>query len=211
MTSRNTKTKLPHQNRMSVMPTRPTAAASNLAQQRPQPIETIASASGLSSSQPNFKKPSGLPIRKPVGTKVNVNKCQYCDKSFVKVQGMTTHLLEKCEKIPASVRRQLLQKNEKNDEKNSKQVSRRKTQAFRQEIDSISKYSRFFVNLTNEPGQVDVANGLTNLRAELRKVKSAHTGVVRTPNKSIRCHICNKLFLDCVKYADHSANHPSLN
>lgn len=137
---------------------------------------------------------------------------------------MRTHLLEKCEKIPAPARRQLKVQNktmEENnvDEVNSKQVSRRKTYAFRQDIDTISKYSRLFANLTNEGASgmrgdgaaaIEVENGLKNLRAELRKMKGPHTGITRTPSKPIRCHICNKLFFDCVEYADHSTNHPPL-
>lgn len=132
---------------------------------------------------------------------------------------MTTHLLEKCEKIPASARRQLLQKNENSDETKSKLVSRHRPQV---EIDSVSKYSRFFVNLRNDDASgmqgggggvtaINVENGLKNLRAELRKIKNAHTGIIRTPSKPIRCHICKKYFLDCVEYADHSTNHPAFN
>lgn len=176
--------------------------------------------SSSSSSQVTFTKPSGVPVRlRPTPAAAasgsGSGNCQYCDKFFAKSHGMTMHLLEKCEKIPASVRRQLLKKEGKIDEANSKQVSR-KSFAFRQDIDSISKYSRFFVNLTNEgvrdegAAAIDVENGLKNLRAELRKTRGAYTGIKRTPSKPIRCHICKKLFLDCVKYADHSTNHPPL-
>lgn len=177
-----------------------------------------------SSLQTKFLKPSGVSLRKPVAptsssamvTSNSSGKCQYCDKFFAKSHGMMTHLLEKCEKIPASARRQLSQKEKDCDEANSKQVSRRKTEAFRQDNDFVSKYSRFFVNLTNDGASgvqgdgiaaIDVEKSLKNLRSELRKIKSAYTGITRTPSKPIRCHICKKLFLDCVEYADHSANH----
>lgn len=76
----------------------------------------------------------------------NGNICQYCDKFFAKSHGMKTHLLEKCEKIPAPVRRQLMNISR---ETNSKQVSRTRS-GIGQGIDSISKYSRFFQNLTND-------------------------------------------------------------
>lgn len=182
-------------------------------------------ANHTSSLQTKFLKPSDVPLRKPVAptsssamvTSKSSGKCQYCDKFFAKSHGMMTHLLEKCEKIPASARRQLLQKEKDCDEANSKQVSRRKTEAFRQDNDFVSKYSRFFVNLTNDGVQgdgiaaIDVEKSLKNLRSELRKIRSAYTGITRTPSKPIRCHICKKLFLDCVEYADHSANHPPQN
>lgn len=116
---------------------------------------------------------------------------------------MLTHLLEKCEKIPALARR-LLHKEETVQETYSKKPR----SGIGQDIYSVSKYSRFFQNLTNDnqseiPGSVDIENGLRNLRAELKKMKIAHPGIVRTPNKSLRCHVCKKLFLDCVDYADH--------
>lgn len=162
--------------------------------------------------QAKFVRPeNGTTIRKPSES----NKCKYCDKCFVKSNAMKAHLLEKCEKIPASARRQLLQKEESCGEAKSKQVSRRKYHAFnQQENDSISKYSRFFLNLRNDMqgvATIDVENGLKNLRAEIRKTKSGHSGIARTPNKPIKCHICNKLFLDCVEYADHITKHTSLN
>lgn len=116
---------------------------------------------------------------------------------------MTTHLLEKCEKIPAVVRRQLLKKAEITNDVSSKQKQR---EGLRHESDSISKYSRFFVNISNgTPGlqSDEVEKGLKNLRAELRKTAFAHTGITRTPNKTLRCHICKKHFLDCVDYAVH--------
>lgn len=168
---------------------------------------SLVSSSGASVKQ-EFRKPNAVPLRTTKTTLVNTLKCQYCDKCFVKSQGMTTHLLEKCEKIPASVRRQLLQKAENCNEATSKQLSR---QALRQEFDSISKYSRFFVNVSNEGAsgmQIDeVEKGLRNLRAELRKTKNAHTGIIRTPSKPIRCHICKFVTLDCVEYADHISKH----
>lgn len=173
-----------------------------------------------SSGKVNFVKPSGLPVRKsviPANTPASTSgsKCQFCDKYFAKNHGMTTHLLEKCEKIPASVRRTLLQKKDNSDEIKSKQVSRHRTHAFGQDIDSISKYSRFFVNVSNGGASgmpsddvtgIDVENGLKNLRAELRKIKSVHTGIIRTPSKPLRCHICKKIFFDCVEYAEHSSS-----
>lgn len=152
-----------------------------------------------------FRKPE-VPARK-----INGFKCQYCDKNFVKNHGMTTHLLEKCEKIPASVRRQLLQKQESCNSAICKNVIPLNK---RQEIDFISKYSRFFAIVTNESASGmqgdDVEKGLKDLRAEVRKIKSGHTGIIRTPNKPLRCHICKKQFLDCVEYALHSSSHAQI-
>lgn len=170
------------------------------------------SSSVLSAANSEFRKPNEVEIRtnKPKLSSSTSLKCQYCDKCFMKSHGMTTHLLEKCEKIPASVRRQLLKKAEISNDVTSKQLLR--YEALRYETDSISKYSRFFVNVSNDGTsglqKDEVEKGLKNLRAELRKIKGAHTGIIRTPNKPLRCHICKKHFLDCVDYAEHITNHP---
>lgn len=151
--------------------------------------------------KPEFRKPEQITLRANKPT-----QCQYCDKFFVKSQAMTTHLHEKCEKIPAVVRRQLLKKADITNDATSKQKQR---ESLRHESDSISKYSRFFVNLSNGAGlqSDEVEKGLKNLRAELRKTKGGHTGIIRTPKKTLRCHICKQLFLDCVDYAEHISNH----
>lgn len=187
---------------------------------QPQP-STSSSSTQTTSTAANpvrFIKPSAVPVRKPPisvssAAKPNTIKCQYCDKCFIKSHGMKTHLLENCDKIPPAARRQLLKKEETSIEEvqcNSKQVSRRRTQAFDREIDFISKYSRLFKNVTNDSGTQtsatnDIETGLKTLRNELRKANSAHTGIARTPSKPIRCHICKKIFFDCVEYAEHSS------
>lgn len=172
------------------------------------PLPSVSSSTAI--EKQTFRKPTEGPLRSNKIAKSNSQKCQYCDKCFVKSCGMETHLLERCDKIPASVRRQLLQKTESCKNTNSKQISR---ETLRQETDSIWKYSRFFINMSNEgtvdTGSHDVEESLKILQAELRKNKSSHTGIMRTPNKPLRCHICKKLFLDCVEYADHISNHPS--
>lgn len=129
------------------------------------------------------------------------NKCRYCDKFFAKSHGMKLHMLEKCEKIPSTVRRNMKMANN-GDEPKSK-ILRRKTLISDQEIDPISKHCRFFANL----------NGSITMQAavekELRKIKGAHLGITRTPSKAIKCHLCKKSFFNCVAYADHIANHPT--
>lgn len=133
--------------------------------------------------------------------KPNINKCKYCDKSFVKINAMATHLLEKCEKIPSAVRRQLF-----SDEANNSKQRRHRENL---QNDNIYKYSSFFDEIRKnieEPAAIE--SSLKHLREEFRKTKNVHTGIIRTPKKPLRCHICKKVFMDCVKYADHITNHP---
>lgn len=175
----------------------------------PSQSASTSSATTTAPAKQEFRRPVEVPLRSSKMTKVTNLQCQYCDKCFVKSQGMTTHLLEKCDKIPASARRKLLQKAESSNSTTSKQLSK---QTMRQDTDSISKYSRFFVNMSKEGASGmqgdDVEKRLQILQTELRKIKNSHTGIIRTPSKSIQCHICKKLFLDCVEYADHTSNHP---
>lgn len=179
------------------------------------PLTSSASASS-NLGQPKFIRPKPVAAVKQTVSDSSGSKCQYCGKFFAKIHGMNTHLLEKCEKIPTSARRQLNCQQQPNaassEESNSKQVSSRKTKLFGQEIDPISNYCRFFANINGSSGmqEEDVANGLKNLRAELRKRKSVYTGITRTPSKAITCHLCKKSFFDCVEYADHISNHPDI-
>lgn len=163
------------------------------------PVAIRAQRSTISSSEPACESITNQRkcIKPPNG-----NKCQYCDKFFAKSHGMSIHLLENCERIPAAVRRQLLQKTEMCDESNSKRIAK-KLQI--KEIDATSKYSRFFANLN---GSLSIQ---ADVEKELRKIKGAHLGITRTPSKAIKCHLCKKSFLNCVAYADHSTNHPALN
>lgn len=166
------------------------------------PTTSSVPSSAAASAKPEFRKPNEIEPRTNKPKVANGLKCQYCDKCFVKNHGMTTHLLEKCEKIPAIVRRQLIVSHSK-----SKPLLRQ--EELRHESD-LTIYSRFFVNISNEGASSlhgdEVVKGLKNLRAELRKIKSAHTGIIRTPNKTLRCHVCKKHFLDCVEYAEHITN-----
>lgn len=168
-----------------------------------------------SSSKPNkfvTPKPSATALIKTNST----NKCQYCDKPFVKEHALKIHLFEKCEKIPAARRRQLLQIDERNKAINNNcKPSSEKPFNNARSFDIVLKTSRFFVDLTNEA--VSGINGersdnvaaidLNGLTADLKKYSNAHLGVKRTPSKSIRCHVCNKIFLNCAEYAAHVTDH----
>lgn len=172
------------------------------------------SSNSSSTNKATFIKPNVIPLRtrSMVSSSVLPNgdsngKCQYCDKFFAKAHGLLTHLEDKCEKIPPPARRQLkLQKEKPTDETNSKQNA-----ILHQDISKHNKYSRFFLNITNEGASgvaaIDIENGLKNLRSELRKIKGPHFGITRTPSKAIRCHLCKKAFLNPIEYADHSTNH----
>lgn len=185
-------------------------------------IETKASTSRLTqfiktpapsnTNQNKFITP--MPTATPIIRTNSTNKCQFCDKPFVKEHALKIHLFEKCEKIPAARRRQLLQIDERNKAiNNCKQASH--TPFDKRSFDIVLKTSRFFVDLTNEA--VSGINGgksgdaaaidFDGLKADLKKYSNAHLGVKRTPSKTIRCHVCNKIFLNCAEYATHVSDH----
>lgn len=204
-------------------------ATSSESESTPTPSSTVASTSGGTSDSATVKKeifakptpllsnnkPKTGQSKLPVANLALGFKCKYCDRNFAKNFGLDQHLLEKCEKIPATHRRLLL-KNE-NDQAISNQKNRK------QDITHLSqrnnetwKHSRFFVEKINQAvsnAQNDcnatnyVESDLNSLRSELKLLSNAHSGVKRTPKKSLKCHICNQIFWDCVEYAVHSSNH----
>lgn len=177
-------------------------------------IQTPASSN---TNQNKFVTP--MPTATPIIRTNSTNKCQFCDKPFVKEHALKIHLFEKCEKIPAARRRQLLQIDERNKARNNcKQASHtpfNKPRTF----DIVLKTSRFFVDLTNETVSGNnceksgdaAAIDFDGLKADLKKYSNAHLGVKRTPSKSIRCHVCNKIFLNCAEYATHVSDHQTVN
>lgn len=120
--------------------------------------------------------------------------------------------MEKCEKIPAAHRRLLLKNGENGQNKNRK-IALDTNLSVAKNVQTW-KHSRYFVERMNEAINEDGAmnnmiTGLNELRKELKIISNAHTGVKRTPKKTLRCHICNEKFINCVEYALHTANHAS--
>lgn len=135
-------------------------------------------------------------------------QCTYCDKRFAKEHGLNLHLQDKCEKIPAAQRRLLMRPG--NSTRKLVPIARQ-THA----SDLISNNSRFFLNITNEAASGlhcsenddAMTSGLNELKANMKKMSKTYMGVTRTPNKSIKCYICYRAFLNCAEYASHVVEH----
>lgn len=137
-------------------------------------------------------------------------KCTYCDKKFVKEHALNMHLQDKCDKIPATQRRQLLQKMSGSIDSKHEHPIIRKVRASR----FIPNDSRFLLDITNEAASglhqsenSEAAKGFIQLKASMRRLSKAYMGITRTPSKSIKCHICRRAFLNCAEYATHVVEH----
>lgn len=215
---------VPAQSRLSIYTTRPSISRRPL-KTPPSIASTSASTSVVDAKKETFAKPLARPM---VGTSIKVAasklpvvssnsfKCKYCDRTFVKSVGLEHHLMENCEKIPASQRRLLL----KNDADPTKDKNRKpyshKIVLNARKIEQTWEHSRFFLEKINQAKSIttddndatsNIESGLSNLRNEMKLLSNAHTGVKRTPKKLLKCHMCEKKFLDCVQYAIHISNH----
>lgn len=107
-------------------------------------------------------------------------KCKYCDKKFDIALALNKHLESHCTKIPAADRRRLLSKN----------VNQNKGQQVSSTSSSETKHK-------NRSSIFEINN--SNIVGELL----GHSGIYRTPAKSIRCNICGITFINCYDYAEH--------
>lgn len=179
-------------------------AANHRPQQRPQ-------AKALAAPKPSRKTvaPPKPPSNATQSQCNEPSKCTYCDKTFVKGLAFKLHLLNNCEKIPATQRR-LLQ-DTRPASSNSKPlvtvVGRTRSSQL------MPNRSRFFLDVTNgaaaaaEAGARRSDTGLGALAANMKRLPNTFSGVTRTPSKSIKCHICRRAFLNCAEYAMHVVEH----
>lgn len=129
---------------------------------------------------------------------------------------MDVHLLEKCEKIPASQRRLLTQNGGGDVNSSGKQVFGKVKRAFNLKSKNLIRLDRFLDEITDEAASQNAgvdknaAVDLQNVKEEMKKIKNiplGHSGIIRTPKKAMTCHVCKRIFLDVVEYAEHCTNH----
>lgn len=137
-------------------------------------------------------------------------QCKFCDRKFEKPFALENHLQMNCSKIPPSERRKIFSENKSNNQikattsqgstLNGKSVVKKSTigMAF-----NSKRLTRLLTDLNSELQ----SNG-SQSNDDLPEFKSlGHTGIYRTPSKKLICKVCNKTFINCVKYADHCMQH----
>lgn len=117
--------------------------------------------------------------------------CKYCDKKFAIAKGLDDHLLTKCPKIPPKDKKKLLSQN-----------------YHARELEVSRKTPRTPANNAMDSSEASVSSSGGSMppptkHSVPKSNKSAHTGVVHTPNKMITCMACGLKFASVIKYTVH--------
>lgn len=122
--------------------------------------------------------------------------CKYCDKTFQIPKALDDHLLLKCPKIPPKDKKKLL----------SQGHAARELEYSRKAPGNRSTYQLNAMD-SSEASCSSVASGSSMLpprSAGIPKTnRSAHSGLVHTPNKQITCMACGIKFSSVVSYTIH--------
>lgn len=114
--------------------------------------------------------------------------CKWCDKKFQLETALFNHQTEKCTKIPVVEKRKVL------DQQDKKEKVRRRTTLFAAPMMTKKKSPRKLKG--NETLNKSAANKSMN-----------KSGVLITPKKSLKCHICKEIIPDAIGLANHILGH----
>lgn len=117
--------------------------------------------------------------------------CKWCDKSFQLDVALFNHQTEKCLRIPFNEKRKLLPQKEK------KETDRRRTNLFTVPVPKNRSPMRKTTRSTKTSG--DAMNKSGN---QLNK-----SGILITPKRSLKCHVCQSIVPDAISLANHILNH----
>lgn len=167
----------------------------------------------------NFHKT--LPTIKKMPPPTTALKCKYCDRCFGLQFALDKHLMENCAKISPVERKRLIEVAEQQKIAKSKTQNGNK-KSHKSHVFNLNSNKIFnSVNLdgvsidaTNSGvgGKcIDACDGEAN-NSNIFKIPTVHlghSGIYRTPTKSIPCKICNTIFFNAVEYAQHCVDaHP---
>lgn len=144
----------------------------------------------------------------------NVFQCRFCDKKFDKTFALKKHMEENCTKIQPATRKRMFADAYKSSEaagKKQNSITKAPLRSSASALANSARFTRLLTDLINESrsngdGQ---RNTMTAEETKLRlsNMSLGHCGVYRTPTKSIKCNICNAVFMNVVLYAEHSLLH----
>lgn len=148
-------------------------------------------------------------------------KCKYCDRCFGLQFALDKHLMENCTKISPVERKRLIEVAEQQKIAMSKTQNGNK-KSHKSHVFNLNSNKIFnSVNLdgvsidANNSGvggkRIDAYDGEAN-DSNIFKIPTnnlGHSGIYRTPTKSIPCKICNTIWFNAVEYAQHCVDaHP---
>lgn len=130
-------------------------------------------------------------------------KCKYCDRGFSLQFALDKHTVENCTKISPAERKRIIAVNEAKSKCGNTNQSNTDMDVTKINWQTISNR----VNLQAGGAALDACDGSDNSLHKLPNM--GHSGIYRTPSKSIPCKICNIVFMNCVEYAEHCVEqHP---
>ena len=103
-------------------------------------------------------------------------------------QALDSHYIRYCTKIPAAAQKKIMAENYKKE---------------RDTFTGLSEKRRTIFTLPAAPVSV---NGSTRV-PRVSATPKAHSGVYRTPMKTLKCTTCHKVFLDVLDFANDMQKH----
>ncbi|XP_075152654.1 uncharacterized protein LOC142226462 [Haematobia irritans] len=161
------------------------------------------------------------------------NKCKYCDKKFALVRALHIHLLQNCSKIPPGEKKKLKFTEMNHVEKAQlptfshhgngmsasssthatphnavkQNFSKQKSHQFGKSSKESSMENDLKAKQSDSTSS-SVSGSQTTIAStnsvQKPKKASAHSGVYRTPSKSVPCHVCKLTFKSILDYTNHS-------
>ncbi|CAD7093480.1 unnamed protein product [Hermetia illucens] len=133
-------------------------------------------------------------------TTKSTNTCKYCDKSFAIMKALDKHLLENCLKIPMAERKKI---------KIAASQLSEEAASLRGGYGGSERYSSRTQRASIVPSRKSMANSVMPPPSSSKVVKKpmAHSGVLKTPNKSVSCKPCEKTFDNVLAFAEHVLSH----
>ncbi|XP_065092445.1 uncharacterized protein LOC135713290 [Ochlerotatus camptorhynchus] len=141
-------------------------------------------------------------------------KCRYCSKTFINAKILSNHLIINCLKIPIPDKRKLLAQNDLQRASSSKSSSTplnghiklpSSGSTVNSDTSASSSIGDTSSNNASGSGTTQPTSSTGAIRKKARTV--GHTGITRTPKKEMKCHLCNRRFLNAVEYALHVQAH----
>lgn len=133
-------------------------------------------------------------------------KCKYCDRNFDKKIALDKHIEENCVKIPPADRKRFFAEHVdviKNQQKivgNNEITKKTGPSSF-----NSKRLTRLITNIRNETQNGSDASD--DIKRKFINLSLGHSGIFRTPSKSIQCKICKMKFMSCILFAEHSTEH----
>lgn len=136
---------------------------------------------------------------------VSANACTYCDRKFAIRNALDIHLKTNCTKISSANRRKLLSADDLKNSINAVNTYKKQTAV------STGAYPKRRTNITTTDSDSLTASENSHLDESIAlrssTKKTPHSGIYRTPSKSIRCTICNTFYSDILSFTQHLETH----